>query len=53
MGKKLNSKSDLTPASTANLSCFRSKTNKNTATILGKFRSGAKPGILLNQRLKF
>jgi hypothetical protein len=39
MGKKLNSKNDLT-APTANLSCFRSKINKNTVTILGSFEVG-------------
>jgi hypothetical protein len=37
MGKKFNSKNHLTPAPNAIISCFRSKINKNTATILGKF----------------
>jgi hypothetical protein len=46
MERKLNLKNDLIPASTVNLSCFCSKINKNTATILGKFRSGARPGTL-------
>jgi hypothetical protein len=53
MGKKLNLKNHLTLAPDANLSCFYSKINKNTATILGKFRSGARPGTLSNQRFKF
>jgi rRNA processing protein Krr1/Pno1 len=39
MGKKLNSKNDLTLAPTSNLSRFRLKINKNTGTILGKFRT--------------
>ncbi len=53
MGKKLNSKNDLTPAPTANLSSFRSKINKNKGMILGKFRSGARPGTRFNRLLKF
>jgi hypothetical protein len=44
MGEKLISKNHLNPAPTPFLLRFRLEINKNQGMILGKFKSGARPG---------